>query len=148
MSKLLIVLENRLLREALAQCLSRSGQFGAVASAGSAFEALLKDQELQPDVVLVGLNGDVGPAAVRTLRLVTPAAAVVVIGVSERMAEALDWADAGALAFVPESASLEDLTGTLELVLRGESSHLASYAASLAGRFRAGGRAYGGVRVG
>jgi len=136
MSKLLLVLENRIYREALFQALGRSGRFDTVLSVGSALEALHKQHEIQADVVLLGLSGDGGIPAVRALRVVAPDVAVVALGISDTSPEAVDWAEAGTLAFVPESASLQELLGTLDLALRGESQHSATYTASLIRRLR------------
>ena len=140
MSRILLVLENRTYREALLQALGGSGRFDIVVSVGSALEALHKQQEIQADLVLLGLSGDGGIPAVRALRMVAPDVAVVALGISDTSPEALDWAEAGTLAFVPETASLQDLIGTLDLALRGETEHSANYTASLIRRMRTVGR--------
>jgi two-component system nitrate/nitrite response regulator NarL len=140
MPRILLVLENRTYREALFQALGRSGRFDTVASVGSALEAVHKQQEIQADLVLLGLSSDGGIPAVRALRMVTPDVAVVALGISDTAPEALDWAEAGTLAFVPETASLQELLGTLDLTLRGESQYSASYTANLIRRLRTAGR--------
>lgn len=140
MSRLLLVLENRTYREALLQALGGSGRFDIVVAVGSALEALHKQQEIQADLVLLGLSGDGGVPAVRALRMVAPDVAVVALGISDTSPEALDWAEAGTLAFVPETGSLQDLIGTLDLALRGETEHSANYTASLIRRMRTVGR--------
>jgi two-component system nitrate/nitrite response regulator NarL len=136
MSKLLLVLENRTYREALFQALGRSGRFNAVVSVGSALEALHKQHEIQAETVLLGLTGDSGIPAVRALRMVAPDVTVVVLGISDTDPEALDWAEAGTLAFVPATASLQELLDCLDLALRGESHHSGTYTASLIRRMR------------
>jgi two-component system nitrate/nitrite response regulator NarL len=140
MPRILLVLENRTYREALFQALGRSGRFDTVVSVGSALEAVHKQQEIQADLVLLGLSSDGGIPAVRALRMVAPDVAVVALGISDTAPEALDWAEAGTLAFVPETASLQELLGTLDLALRGESQYSASYTASLIRRLRTAGR--------
>jgi two-component system nitrate/nitrite response regulator NarL len=137
---ILLVLENRTYRDALFQALGQSGHFGRVVCVGSALEALHKQQEIRADLVLLGLSKDGGIPAVRALRMVAPDVAIVALGISDTAPEALDWAEAGTLAFVPETASLQDLLGALDLALRGESQHSASYTASLIRRLRTVGR--------
>lgn len=140
MSTLLLVLENRTYREALAQALGQIDRFDAVVSVGSALEAVHHQQEAKADLVLIGLAGEAGVAAIRALRMIAPAATVVALGISDTTPEAVDWAEAGALAFVPETASLQDLLASLDLASRGESRHSASFTTSLMRRLRTVGR--------
>ena len=140
MTTILLVLENRTYRDALFQALGRSGRFDTVVSVGSALEALHKQHDIQADLVLLGLSGEGAIPAVRALRMVAPDVAVVALGISDTAPEALDWAEAGTLAFVPQTASLQELLGCLDLALRGESHHSAGYTASLIRRLRTVGR--------
>ena len=140
MSRILLVLENRTYREALLQALGGSGRFEIVVAVGSALEALHKQQEIQADLVVLGLSGDGGIPAVRALRMVAPDIAVVALGISDTSPEAPDWAEAGTLAFVPETTSLQDLICTLDLALRGETNSSTDYTSGLIRRMRTLGR--------
>src|SRR5215210_6136498 len=109
MTKLLLVLGNRVCREALAQALGRPDRFAVVGCAGNALEALQQLHEVEPDLVLLGLAGSEGRALLRILLLAQPEPAVVALGLANRAEEILAWAEAGAAGFVPEDASLDDL---------------------------------------
>lgn len=119
MLRLLIVVENRVYREALAQVLGSAALtvIGAVAAPDEGLRLLA---ESSPDVVVLGLSGEEGRAALRTFLLVHPDTRIVPLGLSPDDDELLAWAEAGAAGFVLRESSLEELRLALDAASRGE----------------------------
>jgi two-component system nitrate/nitrite response regulator NarL len=75
---------------------------------------------LAPDVVLVDTTVDGMLDLVRALTTASPPARVVALALPERSSEVVACAEAGALGYVTEDASIADLVATVEGVVRGE----------------------------
>lgn len=114
----LIVSDVRLYREGLAQMLSASGRIKVV---GMVREAELYFSNLVPDVVLVDVRLIRGLKNT-TLLGVGATAKVIAFAVSEVEDDILACAQSGTSGFVGEDASVDDIIGAIEGVIRGELS--------------------------
>ncbi len=119
-----IVADIRLYREGLARVLERQPNISVVATAATGDGALAPLLQLGPDVILIDKAMPDSLAAMRRVAVAAPGAKVVSLSVREGEGEddrdVLASAEAGAIAYVPREASLEDLVAVIECAVRGE----------------------------
>ena len=108
MLRLLIVAENRAYRDALVLALS-SATVIVIGAVSSPEEALPLVKEGAPDVILLGVPGENGRAALRTFLLMDRNTRVVPMEVPADPLELVAWAEAGAAGFVMRDSSLDEL---------------------------------------
>src|SRR5438045_6262844 len=106
-----IVADIRLYREGLARVLERQPNISVVATAATGDGSLAPLSQLAPDLVLIDMAMADSLAAIRRVAVVAPGAKVVSLSVrdGEDDRDVLASAEAGAIAYVPREASLEDL---------------------------------------
>jgi two-component system nitrate/nitrite response regulator NarL len=119
MLRLLIVTENRTYRDALVLAMS-SGTVTVIGAVATPEEALPLIKEGSPDVILLGVPGENGRAALRTFMLMDRDTRVVPMGVPAEQLELVAWAEAGAAGFVLRDSSLAELRLVVEAAARGE----------------------------
>jgi two-component system, NarL family, nitrate/nitrite response regulator NarL len=119
MLRLLIVTENRTYRDALVLAMS-SGTVTVIGAVATPEEALPLIKEGSPDVILLGVPGENGRAALRTFLLMDRDTRVVPMGVPAEQLELVAWAEAGAAGFVLRDSSLAELRLVVEAAARGE----------------------------
>jgi two-component system, NarL family, nitrate/nitrite response regulator NarL len=118
-TRVLVVGEIRLYREGLALILGAEPGMTSVGTVADVSDALTAFRELEPDVVLVdGATSDAA-AAVRSLVAAEPGMRVVVLGVEEREAEVIAYAEAGVSGYVTRNADTRTLCQTLSTVAAG-----------------------------
>ena len=123
-----IVADIRLYREGLARILERQPNISVVATAATSDGSLAPLSQLAPDLILIDMAMPDSPAAIRRVAVAAPGAKVVSLSVREGEGEGegeddrdvLASAEAGAIAYVPREASLEDLVAVIECAVRGE----------------------------
>lgn len=117
-----IVADIRLYREGLARILERQPNISVVATAATSDGSLAPLSQLAPDLVLIDMAMPDSLAAIRRVGVVAPGAKVVSLSVreGEDHGDVLVSAEAGAIAYVPREASLEDLVAVIECAVRGE----------------------------
>src|SRR5207302_5267177 len=117
-----IVADIRLYREGLARILERQPNISVVATAATSDGSLAPLSQLAPDLILIDMAMPDSPAAIRRVALAAPGAKVVSLSVreGEDHGDVLASAEAGAIAYVPREASLEDLVAVIECAVRGE----------------------------
>jgi len=121
--KIMIVDDHALVRQGVSALLEREAGGAAVLQARHSAEALdLAATHDDLDVVLLDLSmpGMDGIAALREFGRRRPALPIIVLSASEDPALARRAFGAGALGYVPKSATAETLLTALTLVLRGE----------------------------
>lgn len=121
--KIMIVDDHALVRQGVSALLEREADGACVIQARNSLEALdlaLAHDDL--DVVLLDITmpGMDGVAALREFGRRRPALPVIVLSASEDPAVARRAFEAGALGYVPKSATAETLVSALQMVLRGE----------------------------
>lgn len=116
----LIVCEIRLYRDGLQRSLDQRRSLEVVGTAASADDALVELEALCPEVVLLDTSLSGATQLIGALLEQAPLVRVVVLGVAEEPHAVLECVEAGAAAYVPRDASLEDLTAAVEAAARGE----------------------------
>lgn len=121
--KLLIVDDHAMVRQAISALLERDAEGTRVVQARDSIEGLeLAQRHDDLDAVFLDLSmpGMDGMAALRELGRVRPALPVIVLSAADDPGLVRQAFAAGALGYVPKSATSETLLSALGLVLRGE----------------------------
>lgn len=120
---LVLIHENRLLRETLAGVIRTRPEYNLLAALTEVGEARRRLPDLGSGVVL--LNSDGGQEALRarlaTARTDLPDAHVILMGLQPGQLRLADLIQAGARGFITRDASAEDLFTTISEVVAGES---------------------------
>ncbi|MBN2011359.1 response regulator transcription factor [candidate division KSB1 bacterium] len=121
--KILLIEDNRLLREGIAAMLNDDGEFEVVARSedGDAVHQL-KSLDVSPDVVLL----DMGLEKANSLKLMAllmeelPAAKVIAMDILPDHVDIVEFVKAGGSGFILKNAPLEDWIKTIKIVVTGE----------------------------
>ena len=121
--KVLLIEDNRLLREGIAAALVDNGDFDVIAKAedGDTIEKL-RNAGKSPDVVLL----DLGLAKINSLKLMTrlcaelPDTRIIAMDILPEQDDIIEFVEAGGAGFILKSASLQDYVETIKLVAKGE----------------------------
>ena len=119
---LLIADSLQLFRECLAAFLFKQDRFAVVGQAADATETLQLTAQLQPDVVLVGINLGKEDALYLTYEISSkqPHSKLIILGIPESEQAVFEFIEAGASGYTLRQSSLGDLVHTIEVVHRGE----------------------------
>ncbi len=120
--RLLLIEDNRLLREGLTAILQKQAELEIVASLEKAGDALVKARELRPHVVLVNMSlGDQNSLKIaKAIRREVPQAKVIVMDLLPSQEDVLEFVRVGASGFILKDATLDDFLRTLRSVAEGE----------------------------
>lgn len=121
--KVLVIEENRLLREGIASLLNESGGFEVVAQAESRDAALhVRELETVPDVVLMdlGLTKWQNWALMSVLQAEVPEAKIIAMDIMPDEVDVVDFVKAGGSGFILKDATLYDYIMTIRAVWSGE----------------------------
>jgi DNA-binding NarL/FixJ family response regulator len=118
--RVLLIEDNRLLREGLAAMLAEQPDIRVVASSGNS-DALPKDRKLKPEVVLLdlGLRSQSSLRIVELIKRYTPGTKVIVMDLAPVQTELVEYVRAGASGFVLKDATFDDFLKTIRLVAKG-----------------------------
>jgi len=118
---LVLIDDNRLLREGLAAMIHSQPGFKVLAASADVEEALQKVREAKPDVVLLdfGLVDHDSLSLTATVHEEVPAARVIVMGLLSVQEDVADFVRAGASGFIMKDASFEDFFSTIRAVAAG-----------------------------
>jgi len=119
-TRVLILAEVGVHREALAGSLGRNSHCDVVAAVAGVEEAVAALEEAGPEVVLVDMPTPAGADAARALVAAAPEIKVVALAVPEVERDVIAFAEAGASGYVAREGSMEDLVAAVESVARGE----------------------------
>ena len=119
--RVLIIDDNRLVREGLEAMLAAQPDLKVVAVAADMAAGLRHVRELTPHVVLVdaGLDNPDSCRCVEQIRTIAPTARVIVLDLLPAPEEIIAFAKAGANGFIMKDATVEDLVGTVRSVAAG-----------------------------
>lgn len=119
---LVLIDDNRLLREGIAALIHSQAGFTVLAASADVEEALRKVREASPDVVLVdfGLANHDSLSLTETVHTEVPAARVIVMGLMPQQEDVAAFVRAGASGFIMKEASFEDFFATIRRVAAGE----------------------------
>jgi two-component system, NarL family, nitrate/nitrite response regulator NarL len=119
-TRVLILTEIGVLRDALGGSLGRDQRFDVVGVAADVEEGLVALEEVEPEIILVDMTNPSETDAVPALVAAAPEAKVVALAVPEVEREVVALAEAGAAGYVAREGSTEDLVAVIECVSRGE----------------------------
>ena len=120
-SALVLIDDNRLLREGIVAMVSAQPGFKVLAASADANEALEKVREAKPHIVLVdfGLEGHDSLSLTATVHAEVPEAKVIVMGLLPSQEDVAHYVRAGASGFVMKDASFEEFFTTIRAVAGG-----------------------------
>jgi len=118
--KVLLIEDNRLLRDGTTAMLNEQEDIRAVSSGGNK-SALEKAKKLVPDVVLLdlGLKSQNSLKVVESIKKQCPRAEVVVMDLIPAHSDMVEFVNAGVSGFVSKSATLDDFLHTIRSVVKG-----------------------------
>ncbi len=118
--KVLLIEDNRLLREGTTSMLNEQADIKAVGSAGNK-SALNKAKVLRPDVVLLdlGLKSQNSLKVVESIKKRYPRAEVIVMDLIPAHSDVVEFVKAGVSGFVRKNATLDDFLLTIRSVVKG-----------------------------
>ncbi len=118
---LVLIDDNRLLREGLAAMIHAQPGFRVLAASADIEEALAKVREATPDIVLLdfGLADHDSLALTATVHGEVPSARVIVMGLLPLQEDVADYVRAGASGFIMLDASFEEFFATIRAVADG-----------------------------
>ncbi len=118
--RVLLIEDNRLLREGIAKMLNAEADMKVISSSGNG-EAFEKAKNLEPDVVLLdlGLKDQDSLTVVGLLRTRFPETHVIVMDLIPAHAEVVEFVKAGVAGFILKDATLRDFLHTIRSVVKG-----------------------------
>lgn len=130
---MLLIEDNRLLREGIEATINGEADMRVVASSGGSNGTLLEVRKLRPHVVLldVGLRNQNGVRVVTTLTEEFPEIRVIRMSLSPSQVDMIERVEVGASGFILKDATMEDVLGTIRSVARGTKVLPPSLAGSL-----------------
>ena len=118
---LVLIEDNRLLREGIAALIHSQQGFKVLAASADVNEALQKVREAKPDVVLLdfGLEDHDSLSLTATVHGEVPQARVIVMGLLPVQEDVANFVRAGASGFIMKDASFQDFFATIRAVAGG-----------------------------
>jgi len=118
---LILIDDNRLLREGLAAMIRTQPGFKVLALSADVDEALARAREARPDVILLdfGLVDHDSVSLTATVHDEVPGARVIIMGLMPLQEDVATYVHAGASGFIMKDASSEDFFATIRAVAGG-----------------------------
>jgi DNA-binding NarL/FixJ family response regulator len=119
--KLLLIEDNRLLRNGILSILKPHKDIIILASSGEGKKTIIKINKLKPNVILLdlGLRSQNSLHVVEIVKRDLPEAKIIVMDLAPIQADILQYVKAGANGFILKDASLNDLIITIRTVADG-----------------------------
>jgi DNA-binding NarL/FixJ family response regulator len=119
--KLLLIEDNRLLRNGILSILKPHKDIIILASSGEGKKTIIKIKKLKPNVILLdlGLRSQNSLHVVEIVKRDLPEAKIIVMDLAPIQADILQYVKAGANGFILKDASLNDLIITIRTVAEG-----------------------------
>jgi DNA-binding NarL/FixJ family response regulator len=119
--RLLLIEDNRLLRDGIFSILKAHKDIVIIAASGDGKNSLSKIQQLKPNVVLLdlGLRSQNSLHVVEIVKKEFPQAKIIVMDLAPVQADILQYVKAGANGFILKDASLNDFLITIRTVSEG-----------------------------
>jgi DNA-binding NarL/FixJ family response regulator len=121
--KILLIEDNRLLRDGIRAILSKEPEFKVVGATAGNHDTLDQARKLKPEVILIdlGLRNESGLRVVTTLTRDLPQSKIIGMGLIPTQQDIIEFVQAGAAGFILKDATIEDFIGTIRSVARGMS---------------------------
>lgn len=119
--KLLLIEDNRLLRNGILSILKPHKDINILAASGESKNTVGKIKKLKPDVILLdlGLRSQNSLHVVEILKKDFPGAKIIIMDLAPIQADILQYVKAGANGFILKDASLNDFLITIRTVAKG-----------------------------
>ncbi len=120
--RILLIEDNRLLREGIITTLNGEADFRVVAASDGNHHSLLQVRKAKPDVILMdfGLRNQDGVRVVAWLTKELPGSKTVGMGLIPTQSDILECMEAGASGFILKDATVKEFLTTIRSVARGE----------------------------
>lgn len=119
--RILIIEDNRVLRDGIAAMLNEQPDMRVVATIGSGNNVLLKAGQTKPHIILldVGLKSLNERSVVASVRKNMPEAKVIGMGFVPTQLDIVEFVEAGASGFILKDATVREFLGTVRSVAQG-----------------------------
>lgn len=119
--RLLVIEDNRLLRDGITAMLKKHADVAVVASLGTAENVLKNVRDLKPNIILLdlGLRSQNSLEVVRSIKKKAGDVKIIVMDLVPAEAEILDFVRAGVSGFILKDATISDFLNTIRSVARG-----------------------------
>jgi two-component system NarL family response regulator len=119
--RILVIEDNRVLRDGITTMLDEQADMRVVATIGSGNNILLKASQTKPHVILmdVGLKNFKESSVVKSVRKNMPEAKVIGMGFVPTQSEIVEFVEAGASGFILKVATVKEFLGTVRSVAQG-----------------------------
>jgi DNA-binding NarL/FixJ family response regulator len=119
--RILIIEDNRVLRDGIAAMLNAQPDMRVVATIGSGNNVLLKANQAKPHIILldVGLKNFRERSVVESVRKNIPEAKVIGMGFIPSQSDIVEFVEAGASGFILKDATVKEFLGTIRSVAQG-----------------------------
>jgi DNA-binding NarL/FixJ family response regulator len=120
--RILIIEDNRVLRDGLTTMLNEQADMHVVGTIGSGNNVLWKARETKPQIILldVGLKSLNELTVVESVRKNLPEAKVIGMGFVPSQSDIVEFVEAGASGFILKDATVKEFLGTIRSVLHGQ----------------------------
>lgn len=136
--RVLLVDDHALFREGLAGLLSSQHDIEVISEAEDGLEALVKAQDLEPDLILmdVTMPGCDGMEATQLIKQVLPEVKIVMLTVHDDDDRLFEAIRSGAVGYLLKSLASEEVIPMLRRVMRGEAGITGTTAVRILDEFR------------
>ena len=119
--RILIIEDNRVLRDGITTMLNEQADMRVVATIGSGNNVLLKASQTKPHVILLdmGLKDFKELSVVESVRKKMPEAKVIGMGFIPSQSDIVEFVEAGASGFILKDATVKEFLGTIRSVAQG-----------------------------
>jgi two-component system response regulator DegU len=119
--RLLLIEDNRLLRDGITSMFKEHGDIRVVAAFGTNENIFQKMRNFKPNVMLLdlGLRGQNSLQLVKTVKTSSPAMKVIVMDLIPTQEDVLEFVRAGVSGFILKDATIEDFLRTIRSVAQG-----------------------------
>ncbi|MFO7448281.1 MAG: response regulator transcription factor [Ignavibacteriaceae bacterium] len=119
--KVLLIEDNRLLRDGISAMLKHQTDIKVIAASGNRENTVIKLQQLNPDIILLdlGLRSQNSLNVVEIVKKDFPNAKVIVMDLSPVQGDIIQYVKAGAAGFILKDATLDDFLNTIRSVAEG-----------------------------
>jgi DNA-binding NarL/FixJ family response regulator len=120
--RVLLIEDNRLLRDGITAMINGQTDMKVVAGSGWYESALLKPRTGRAQIILVdlGLRNQNGLRVVASIRKATPDLKVIGMGLIPTQSDIVEFVQAGASGFILKNATIEEFLATIRSVANGE----------------------------
>jgi len=120
--RLLLIEDNRLLRDGIAGMLKGNRDIKIVAATGNGENSILKIHKLKPNIILLdlGLRSQNSLHVVEIVKKEFPQAKVIVMDLVPAQGDVFQFVKAGASGFILKDATVDDFLATIRSVVEGK----------------------------